>query len=94
LLTQKQKKLWHIYIEITKKILLIGEKLIPWVSILVPNYYFAYATSELMNPQVKIDAHVESRIMASIKVRSESSILDKDTRMQIMAMLAFCSLST
>jgi hypothetical protein len=44
---------------------------------------FAYATSELMNPQVKIDAHVESRIMASIKLQSESSILEKDTEMQI-----------
>ncbi len=77
-----------------KKILLIGEELIPWVSILVPNYYFAYATNELMNPQLKINAHVELRIMASIKVQSGSSILEKDTKMQIMEMLAFYSQST
>jgi len=77
-----------------QKFLLIGEELTPWVSILVSNYYFAYATSELMNPQMKIDAHVESRIMASIKVQSESSILEKDTKMKIMGMLAFCSQST
>lgn len=77
-----------------KTILLIGEELIPWVSILVPNYYFAYATSELMNPQVKIDACVELRIMASVKVQSESSILEKEKKIQIMEMLAFCSQST
>jgi hypothetical protein len=47
-----------------------------------------------MNSQVKIDAHVELRIMASIKLQSESSILEKDTEMQIMEMLAFCSQST
>jgi hypothetical protein len=77
-----------------KKILPIGEELIHWVSILVPKLLFCLATSELMNPQVKIDASVESRIMASIKVQSESSILEKDTKMQIMEMLAFCSQST
>jgi hypothetical protein len=42
----------------------------------------------------KIDAHVELRMMASIKVQSESSILEKDMKMQIMEMLAFCSQST
>jgi len=47
-----------------------------------------------MNSQVKIDAHVELRIMASIKLQSESSILEKDMEMQIMEMLAFCSQST
>lgn len=51
-----KKALAHLHRD-HKKILLIREELIPWVSILVPNYYFAYATSELMNPQVKIDAH-------------------------------------
>ncbi len=39
----------------------------------------------------KIDAHVELKMMASIKVQSETSILEKDMKMQIMEMLAFCS---
>jgi hypothetical protein len=42
----------------------------------------------------KIDAHVELRMMASIKVQSESFILEKDMKMQIMEMLAFCSQPT
>jgi hypothetical protein len=79
---------------------------ISWVAIF---FNFFYKSSQIckkfpkkknpLTPQKqiidsKIDAHVELKMKASIKVQSESSILEKDMKMQIMEMLAFCSQST